>query len=259
MRFGTAASQGIAMSVQAGVWNFDGRPIDPKQIDDISQFLKQQGPDGESHHIDGSVALLYRPFYTTAESRREKQPYVSHRGFILTWDGRLDNRLALIADLRNDLEANPTDVAIVAAAFDRQDTDCFRRLVGDWAVSIWKPEQRELFFAADYMAIRHIFYYIKKDRIWWSTDLSSLVLLSNDKFHIDDDYIAGYLAHNPDSRLTPYLEIHEVSARAIRHRSERWHRDRALLALQPKLAHPLQDGRRIRRAFPPRLPPIGAT
>ena len=198
------------MSVQAGVWNFDGRPIDPKQIDDISQFLKQQGPDGESHHIDGSVALLYRPFYTTAESRREKQPYVSHRGFILTWDGRLDNRLALIADLRNDLEANPTDVAIVAAAFDRWDTDCFRRLVGDWAVSIWKPEQRELFFAADYMAIRHIFYYIKKDRIWWSTDLSSLVLLSNDKFHIDDDYIAGYFAHNPDSRLTPYLEIHEV-------------------------------------------------
>ena len=132
------------MSVQAGIWNFDGRPVDPKQIDDISEFLKQQGPDGESHYVDGSVALLYRPFHTTAESRREKQPYFSHRGFILTWDGRLDNRHALIADLRSDLEANPTDVAIVAAAFDRWETDCFRRLVGDWAVSIWKPEQREL-------------------------------------------------------------------------------------------------------------------
>jgi asparagine synthase (glutamine-hydrolysing) len=198
------------MSVQAGVWNFDGRPVDPKQIDDISQFLKQQGPDGESHYVDDSVALLYRPFHTTAESRREQQPYFSHRGFILTWDGRLDNRHALIADLRSDFETNPTDIAIVAAAFDRWETDCFRRLIGDWAVSIWKPEQRELFFAADFMAIRHIFYYLKKDRILWSTDLSSLVLLSNDKFHIDDDYIAGYLAHNPDAHLTPYLEIREV-------------------------------------------------
>ena len=120
-----------------------------------------------------------------------------HRGFILTWDGRLDNRDELIAELRSELEANPTDVAIVAAAFDRWETDCFRRIVGDWAVSIWKPEQRELLFAADYMAIRHIFYYLKKDRILWSTDLSSLVLLSNDKFHIDDDYVAGYFAHDP--------------------------------------------------------------
>src|SRR5882672_1265523 len=198
------------MSVQAGIWNFDGRPVEPKQLDDISEFLKPQGPDGESRYADGSVALLYRPFHTTAESRQEKQPHFSNRGFIVTWDGRLDNRQALIADLRSDLEANPTDVAIVAAAFDRWETDCFRRLVGDWAVTIWKPTERELLFASDYMAIRHIFYYLKRDRIWWATDLSSLVLLSNDKFHIDDDYIAGYLAHNPDAHLTPYLEIREV-------------------------------------------------
>jgi asparagine synthase (glutamine-hydrolysing) len=198
------------MSVQAGVWNFDGRPVDPDLIDNISQLLKQQGPDGESRHVVGSVALLYRAFYTTAESRREAQPYFSHRGFIFTWDGRLDNRHTLTEYLRSDLEENPTDVAIVAAAYDRWETDCFHRLVGDWAVSIWKPEQRELLFAADYMAIRHIFYYLKKDGIRWSTDLGSLVLLSNDKFHIDDDYIAGYLAHNPDADRTPYLEIREV-------------------------------------------------
>jgi asparagine synthase (glutamine-hydrolysing) len=208
--FGTSASEGNAVSVQAGIWNFDGRPIDHKLLADISQSLKPQGPDGESCHVDGSVALLYRPFHTTAESRREKQPYPSRRGFILTWDGRLDNRDELIPQLRSELEDNPTDVAIVAAAFDRWETDCFRRIVGDWAVSIWKPQQHELVFAADYMGIRHIFYYLKKDRILWSTDLSSLVLLSHDKFHIDDDCIAGYFAHAPDSHLTPYREIREV-------------------------------------------------
>jgi asparagine synthase (glutamine-hydrolysing) len=210
MPFGTGVSEEDGMSVQAGIWNFDGRPVDQRLLADISESLKHQGPDGESSHVDGSVALLYRPFHTTAGSRREKQPYFSRRGFILTWDGRLDNREDLIALLRTDLEAEPTDIAIVAAAFDRWETDCFSRIVGDWAVSIWKPEQRELLLAADYMAIRHIFYYLKKDRILWSTDLSSLVLLSNDKFHIDDDYVAGYLAHSPDAHLTPYLEIREV-------------------------------------------------
>ena len=198
------------MSVQAGIWNFDGRPVDRRLLEKLSDSLRQQGPDGESRYVDGSVALLYRPFHTTAESRQEKQPYTSSRGFILTWDGRLDNREVLIAELCSELDARPTDVAIFAAAFDRWDTDCFRRIVGDWAVSIWKPEQRELLFAADFMAIRHVFYYHKNDQVWWSTDLSPLVLLSGAKFHIDDDYIAGYFAHDPDAHLTPYREIREV-------------------------------------------------
>ena len=140
------------MSVQAGVWNFDGKPVDRKLIEDLSDSLKQKGPDGESRFVHGSVALLHRPFHTTAESRQEKQPYTSRQGFILTWDGRLDNRELLIADLRSDLDAIPTDLEIFAAAFDRWDTDCFRRIVGDWAASIWKQEQRELVFAADYLA-----------------------------------------------------------------------------------------------------------
>ncbi len=198
------------MSVQTGVWNFDGRPVDRRLLGDFSESLKQQGPDGEFCYIEGSVALLYRPFHTTAESRREKQPYFSRRGFILTWNGRLDNRSELIADLRSDLEAEPTDVAIVASAFDRWDKNCFCRIIGDWAVTIWKPEQRELILSVDYMAIRHIFYYLRNDRIWWSTDISPLVLLSKEKFHIDDDYIAGYFAHDPDAHLTPYREIREV-------------------------------------------------
>jgi len=176
------------MSVQAGIWNFDGKPVDRKLLANFSESLKQQGPDGEFFYVYDSIGLLYRPFHTTAESRREEQPYFSRRGFLLTWDGRLDNREELIGELRNDLEADPTDVAIVAACFERWETDCFSRIIGDWAVTIWRPQQRELTFAIDYMAIRHIFYNFSEDRIWWSTDLEPLVLLSGTMVHID--YIA---------------------------------------------------------------------
>src|SRR6266446_1481419 len=100
------------MSVQAGIWNCDGKPIDRRLLTQFSESLKDQGPDGESYHLDGSIALLYRPFHTTAESRREKQPYLSRRGYLLTWDGRLDNREELIGTFHRELEASPTDVAI---------------------------------------------------------------------------------------------------------------------------------------------------
>src|SRR5580692_3164246 len=127
------------MSVQAGVWNFDGKPVDRRLLTQFTESLKNQGPDGESCYVAGSTALLYRPFHTTLESRREKQPHRSGRGFVITWDGRLDNGHDLIAELGLQRETSPTDVAVVAAAFDRWETDSFRRLIGDWAVSIWKP------------------------------------------------------------------------------------------------------------------------
>lgn len=198
------------MSVQAGIWNFDGRPVDHNLFASLIGSQSAFGPDGESCCVLGSVALAYRPFHTVAESRSETQPCHSREGFVLTWDGRIDNRQDLIADLRHDLEGDPSDAAIISAAFGRWGKNCFCRAVGDWAVSIWKPEDHELIFAVDYMSIRHIFYYLKTEQVWWSTDLSPLVLLSGDKFHVDDDYIAGYFANDPDSDLTPYREIREV-------------------------------------------------
>lgn len=203
------------MSAQAGIWNFDGKPVDEALLSKLGLAIEQYGPDGGKSYIDGSIAMVYRAFNTTLESRLERQPYVTPCGNVITWDGRLDNRDELVPQLWEELTADQTDVAIVAAAFGLWGTDCLRRIIGDWAVSIWKPLERELLFACDYMCIRHIFYYPKKDRIWWSTDLTPLVLLSDKKFDIDDDYIAGYFAHDPDCHLTPYRGIRQVPAGQI--------------------------------------------
>jgi asparagine synthase (glutamine-hydrolysing) len=198
------------LSAQAGIWNFDGKPVNRQLLAGLNESLKQQGPDGDFCYTSGSLALLFRPFYTTAESRLEKQPYSSRRGFVVTWDGRLDNREELMAELSQEISPETTDVAIVAAAFDRWEIDCVRRLVGDWAVSIWNPQKRELVLAVDYMAIRHLFYSLKSDYILWSTSLTPLVLLSQNRFELDDNYIAGYFAHDPEGHLTPYRGIRQV-------------------------------------------------
>jgi len=198
------------MSAQAGICYFDGRAVDPVLLAGTADAIAQYGPDGGGQYVSDSVAMVYRAFHTTKESRLETQPYISPRGYVMTWDGRLDNRGELTGLLCGGLTQESTDLAIVAAAFEEWDTKCFRLLVGDWALSIWKPDLRELIFAVDYMAIRHIFYYLKKDCVRWSTDLAALVLLSRDRFQLDDEYIAGYFANDPDAHLTPYREIREV-------------------------------------------------
>ncbi len=197
------------MSVQAGIWNVDDKPVDQKSLGDISQQLSDYGPDGESIYLDGSIGILFRPFHTTPESRHERQPYVSEGGKVVIWDGRLDNRDELIPQLRPHLRSDCTDLAIFAAAFHLWNTNCFSRLIGDWTATIWDPTEKRLVLARDYIGIRHLFYHPRTRTIVWSNHLASLVTSGQD-LTLCDEYIAGYFAFHPDAHLTPYREIYSV-------------------------------------------------
>lgn len=198
------------MSVQAGIWNFDGRSVDRAVLESYSQRLAKCGPDGEDMFLDGAIGILYRPFHTTAESRLERQPHISTLGNVITWDGRLDNREQLAEQLGGRPSITMTDVEIVAAAFDRWGAECFPKLIGDWAFAGWNPREKALTLGVDYMAIKHLHYYLRSDGIAWCTNLEALVLQAGHEFDLDEEYVAGYLASNPSPGRTPYLQIRSV-------------------------------------------------
>src|SRR5260370_2791092 len=198
------------MSAQAGMWNFDGKPVDEAFLDKLTSAIEQYGPDGGNIYVDGPLGMGYRAFHTTLESRLERQPHRSPTGIAITWDGRLDNRDELISQVWDKLTDERTDVAIVMAAYEKWGTDCFSKLIGDWALSIWTSHDRELLLARDYVGVRHLYYYRKCQSVLWCTNLAALVLLSETKFTLNDEYIAGFLALRPEAHLTPYREIHSV-------------------------------------------------
>lgn len=197
------------MSVLAGIWNLDDAPVDPGPLKAIGHQLFEYGPDGESTYFSESVGILYRPYHTTPESCLERQPYLSAKQKIITWDGRLDNRDELILELSDQLGNDRTDVAIVAAALDRWSTECFPRIIGDWAVVVWNAHERELLLARDYAGIKPLFFYRSQRRVTWCNHLAPLAFCG-DQFTPCDEFIAGYLAFQPDAQLTPYQEIRSV-------------------------------------------------
>ncbi|HET9281256.1 MAG TPA: asparagine synthetase B family protein [Candidatus Angelobacter sp.] len=197
------------MSIQLGIWNLDGRPIEPTALQQMCSSVEHFGPDGEFTHIQPPIGVMYRPLHITSENRLEQQPYVFHCGRILTWVGRLDNRDDLVSQLNDLLTTDRSDVGIVAAAFLRWGTACFHNLVGDWSLSLWNPEDQELILARDFSGIQHLFYYVGPTRIVWCNHLEPL-LQSGSKAKLCERYIAGYLAFYPDADLTPYEGIKSV-------------------------------------------------
>lgn len=198
------------MSVQFGICNLDGKPVDPEDLNEVRPVLAPYGPDGEGYLCKDNLGILYRAFFTTKESRREVQPHVSQSGAVLTWDGRLDNREELVTLLEGEAALTSTDLAIAVAAFERWGTDSFAKLVGDWALSVWDSRSRRLILAKDFIGIRHLYYSIEKDHVRWSTVLDPLVLFADHSFGLDKEYVAGCLAAFPAAQLTPYLGIHSV-------------------------------------------------
>jgi asparagine synthase (glutamine-hydrolysing) len=202
--------KGKYMSVQFGTWNFEGQPPAPDYIEKVSAALAPYGPDSNESYSKGGVRILYRAFHTTKESRREKQPHVSSSGAMITWNGRLDNRAELIEELRDVLAFDSTDVAIVAAAYERWGADCFAKLIGDWALSIWNPGNRSLILAKDPIGTRHLHYSFDNNQVTWSTILDPLVRLAGKTFALNEEYIAGWFSMFPAVDLTPCVGIHSV-------------------------------------------------
>jgi asparagine synthase (glutamine-hydrolysing) len=202
--------KGNYMSVQFGRWNFEGQPAAPDYIEKVSAALAPYGPDSNESYSKGGVRILHRAFHTTKESRREKQPYISSSGAVITWDGRLDNRAELISELSDSLTTGSTDVAIVAVASEKWGANCFAKLIGDWALSIWNPGNHSLMLAKDPMGTRHLYYSFDNNQVTWSTILDPLVRLAGKTFALNEEYIAGWFSMFPAVHLTPCIGVHSV-------------------------------------------------
>jgi asparagine synthase (glutamine-hydrolysing) len=198
------------MSVQFGRWNFEGQPPAPDYIEKVGATLAPYGPDSNESYSKGSVRILYRAFHTTKEARCEKQPHISSSGAVITWDGRLDNRAELISELSDSLTNGAADVAIVAIAFEKWGTNCFAKLIGDWALSIWNPGNRSLILAKDPIGMRHLYYSFDNNQVTWSTILDPLVRLAGKTFALNEEYVAGWFSMFPAVHLTPCVGIHSV-------------------------------------------------
>ena len=243
------------MSVQFGRWNFEGQPPAPDYIEKVSATLAPYGPDSNESYSKGGIRILYRAFHTTKESRREKQPRISPSGAVITWDGRLDNRADLISELRDSVTVNSTDVAIVAAAYEKWGANCLGKLIGDWALSIWNPRERSVLLAKDPIGTKHLYYSFDDKQLTWSTILDPLVLFAGKNLR-NLRRVHRRLVRNTciPCRAPDALRRHPCRpAVLVRAPPTRKAHRQQILGFRSGQAHPLPHRRRIRRTLPLRL------
>jgi asparagine synthase (glutamine-hydrolysing) len=127
---------------------------------------------------------------------------------VLYWDGRLDNRSDLRLQLRERLQGQSDDAALVRALFDSAGVKGLGRLVGDWNTVIRDVRSGALILASDFMGVRPLYYSSGPQQVRWSASLAALV--HDGCPGLDDDYIAGFLTIGGYPGRTPYAGIRSV-------------------------------------------------
>jgi asparagine synthase (glutamine-hydrolysing) len=143
-----------------GIMRFHDGPVEPNLLTRMSRALAHRGPDGDAIYLEGAGGLGCRRLRVYPQSEFDTQPVVRSSGTGLVFDGRLDNRDTLIAQLREHFDVcdQTPDAVIAASCYDAFGTDFARHLLGDFAVAVVDLRERRVVLARDAIGIRPLYY-----------------------------------------------------------------------------------------------------
>lgn len=178
------------MSGILGLWNLDGRPLDPAVLSRMSEALAHRGPDGEGQRVVGSCAFAYQHLWVTPEEIGETQPRVGP-GVMLVMDGRIDNRRELFDIL--DLPSATSDATCVLAAYETWGDRFAERLNGDFALALFDESKHQLLLARDSIGIRPLYYFGNERFFAFASEIKALLAHPDIPARPDDEGIADFL------------------------------------------------------------------
>ncbi len=199
------------MSGIIGIKYFDDRQIDPMLLDRMLTVLVHRGLDGSKAWHNCSIGLGHLMSHTTPESLNEELPFVNHSSrAVITADARIDNREELISALGLSRGQSNTvsDSQLILHAYEKWDTDCAKRLLGDFAFAIWDGRKHKLFFARDPIGIKTFYYYCSNKIFVFASELKAILCLDEIPRKLNEGKLADWLVPDfGDTVGTYYKDI----------------------------------------------------
>lgn len=205
------------MSGIAGVVNRANAPLDCELLRTLLDSLAFRGPDGAGHWQQGHAGLVHTWLKLGDDAQGDRQPCSLDDRVWITADARIDARPELVAALRSSgREVSPTasDAELILHAYHAWDSDCPRRLLGDFAFAIVDTRNQRVFCARDQLGVKPFFYACGKEFLAFSNTLDCVRLHPAVSNKLDEQSIADFLMFGPnlDSSATVFADIRRLPA-----------------------------------------------
>jgi asparagine synthase (glutamine-hydrolysing) len=191
----------------AGIYRFDGRPVDMEILPDMGERIEHRGPDGKGIYLDREMGLVHRRLKIIDLSDKAHQPMTDSRGDLtISYNGEIYNYI----ELRKELEEegfsfrSGSDTEVILAAYARWGVECVRKFNGMFAFALWDRPKRRLFCARDRLGVKPFYYHCNSERFAFASEIKCLLSLpdvpveANRKL-IRDYLVLGLVDHTPET------------------------------------------------------------
>ncbi|HNS61224.1 MAG TPA: asparagine synthase (glutamine-hydrolyzing) [Anaerolineales bacterium] len=165
-----------------GLWNLNGEPISPDELNHFINSLAHRGPDGSDIYIDAVSHLGFGhrrlAIIDTSDGGRQPMSYADGRYWIV-FNGEMYNFL----ELKTELEAlgysfkTESDTEVILTAFHHWGEDCQLKFNGMWALAIWDSKERKLFVSRDRFGVKPMIYHYDENHFAFASEMKAFLAL----------------------------------------------------------------------------------
>jgi asparagine synthase (glutamine-hydrolysing) len=201
------------MSGFAGVWHFDGRPIQRQLIAALGSSVAHRGGDSDAVWCGSGVGFAAHVRRVVPESADERQPAIDVRGNVLVFDGRLDNRDDLLRQLaESHLTPESSDAEVVLASLRAWGEVFLERIVGDFGLAAFLADDKRLVLARDPVGCRPLYYWCDARTFVFGSEIKALLAHPDVRREPNLDLIADFLLRDH----LPYDDEGDTFFRGVR-------------------------------------------
>lgn len=163
----------------AGIWRWDGQPVEEDRLRLMAEAIANRGPDGEGIWTEGGIGFAHRRLAIIDVSPRGAQPMVSaDERYVVTFNGEIYNyqELRRACEERGNVFRSDSDTEVLLHLYARKGEKMLADLRGMFAFAIWDRETRRLFIARDRMGKKPFFYRRRENTFAFASELRALTI-----------------------------------------------------------------------------------
>ncbi len=179
-----------------GVYNLDGKPVDPILLKNMTEVLYHRGPDDSGYYLSGGVGLGFRRL-SIIDLTGGHQPIFNEDGSCaIIFNGEIYNYRELRSLLisKGHRFTTRSDTEVILHLYEEKGEACVEDLRGMFAFAIWDGRKRRLLLARDRLGIKPLYYCVKGSTCIFGSELKSIIQHPSLSGELDAEALSDYLS-----------------------------------------------------------------
>jgi asparagine synthase (glutamine-hydrolysing) len=198
-----------------GMFNKNGRPVDPIVLEKMGDMIVHRGPDDAGVYYEDNVGLGFRRL-SIIDLEGGHQPLSNEDGTVwISFNGEIYNYQELrrwLLDRGHQFRTH-SDTEVIVHLYEEKGIDCVKELRGMFCFAIYDARNKQTLVARDHFGIKPCYYVETDEAIYWGSEIKSLLQAPGVQREINLEAFWNYLTFQfaPDP-LTMFQGIQKLPA-----------------------------------------------